>query len=79
MKKKKQMAFVPRQNLENLRELVSLQCSNGNWNYDEYMFGLANGLMLGLSTIEASDYKPLSAPEKWLRDRKDKVVPEVCA
>jgi len=30
--------------IEKLRELVKVQSSDGNWNYSEYMLGMANGL-----------------------------------
>lgn len=58
------------QRINELQELLNIQCSNGNWNYDAYMHGLANGLILAEHTITGKDgevdYKV--APEQWLCD-----------
>jgi hypothetical protein len=35
-----------------LRPLVEIQGNNGNWNYDDYMCGLFNGLEMALSLAE---------------------------
>lgn len=35
-----------------LRDLLEVQGSHGNWNYSPYMNGLYNGLELALCTIE---------------------------
>ena len=32
--------------IENLQNIIKIQCSRGNWDYDSYMQGLANGLLL---------------------------------
>ena len=54
---------------------VDIQCSDGNWNYDPYMHGMANALLLAqtymahpIGSYDAEHYKPLSAPERWLSD-----------
>jgi hypothetical protein len=54
-----------------LKEIVKIQCSDGNWNYDPYMHGLANGVLLSLWTVEdlKSDVPFKDAPEKWLADK----------
>lgn len=49
-----------------LREMVKIQCQDGNWNYDSYMHGMANGLLLAMSAIDGSAFEGLSAPEQWL-------------
>ena len=51
-----------------LKGMIKVQCSDGNWNYDSYMHGMANGMIfcLSLFTNERPEY--LSAPEKWLKD-----------
>ena len=36
----------------NLQSLVRTQCTDGNWNYDQYMRGMANGMLLALSVID---------------------------
>jgi len=60
--------------LVSLYGVTDLQCRNGNWNYDPYMMGLANGLLLAIATLTDSEYKPLAKPDEWLRDRP-KVAP----
>ena len=54
---------------------VEIQCSDGNWNFDSYMHGMANGLLLAQTYMvhptgvyDGEHYKPLSAPERWLSD-----------
>lgn len=54
-------------NIEELRQLVKIQCQDGNWNYDPYMHGMANGMLLMLATAEGEEPKFLDAPEKWIR------------
>lgn len=46
-------------------EMVKIQCGDGNWDYDPYMHGMANALLLAQATLKDSAYIPLSAPEKW--------------
>lgn len=45
-----------------LNNMVRIQCSDGNWNYNEYMRGLANGLLLAWSTFNDVEYAPLEPP-----------------
>jgi len=37
--------------INDLKNCVSIQCQNGNWNYSEYMRGMANGLILAYSIM----------------------------
>lgn len=32
--------------IKDLDDMIAIQSSNGNWNYDEHMLGLANGMIL---------------------------------
>jgi len=52
-----------------LKNLTDIQCSHGNWNYDPYMMGLANGLIMARSILTGEEAVFLSAPEEWLKDR----------
>lgn len=52
----------------NLDDVIKIQCANGNWNYDPYMHGLANGLIMAKSLISKEEPKFLDAPKKWLKD-----------
>jgi hypothetical protein len=57
--------------ITSFEDLIKIQSSDGNWNYDPYMHGLANGLILGLSLLTGEDPQFLTAPDKWLCDRKE--------
>lgn len=54
--------------LNDLEDLLKIQCSNGNWNYDPYMMGLANGMILVKSLITKEEPKYFNAPKRWLKD-----------
>ena len=61
--------------LDDLNRLLDLQLSNGNWNYDPYMHGMANGLILAQSImLEKEKAEFLEAPKKWLHDKKTKEI-----
>ena len=55
--------------LQNLKDITKTHCRHGNWNYDSYMHGLANGLILAIATLENKDPKYLEAPELWIADK----------
>lgn len=58
----------PEERIRMLSNLCDIQRMEGNWNYDEYHFGLANGLILALATILNENPNYLDAPEVFLRD-----------
>ena len=35
-----------------LREITALQCTDGNWDANDYMRGMANGMILAVATME---------------------------
>lgn len=51
---------------EDVEDVLKIQTSDGNWNYDPYMHGLANGMKLVHCIMQDKNYDPLEAPEKWL-------------
>jgi hypothetical protein len=55
--------------LKSLKKLTVIQKSSGNWNYDAYMQGMANGMILAVNCFE-KDKEPefLEAPKVWLKD-----------
>jgi len=59
--------------LQDLREIIKIQCADGNWNSDPYMHGMANGLLMALSIVtdKRSELEPafLEAPSVWLKDK----------
>jgi len=54
-----------------LDNLIDIQTANGNWNFDPYMHGLANGMLLRRHTaFDVEGEVPfLDAPDEWLADR----------
>ncbi len=47
---------------EKVQELSDIQNSDGNWNYDEYMRGMANGLILAVAVL--TDKTPIYKEEQ---------------
>ena len=58
-----------------LDKQVKIQCSDGNWNYDPYMHGMANGLLVAQAVVNDSEFEGLEAPERWLDSREGPVRP----
>ena len=54
-----------------IQDVMNIQCSNGNWNYEEYMMGLANGLILAHHLLTGADGSPpyKSKPDEWLKGK----------
>lgn len=64
--------------ISDLQNMIDVQCTDGNWNYDRYMHGMANGLICALSVLTDKDPKYLDAPDKWICDLpKGKCLPVV--
>lgn len=58
--------------IEDLKNITKIQCSDGNWNYDPYMQGLANGMILSLAVLEDTEPQFKDAPEEgWLSEKYD--------
>jgi hypothetical protein len=58
--------------LSDLKDLIDVQTSDGNWNYDPYMHGMANGMLLAEGVVEdpSREIEFLEAPDQWLRDKQ---------
>lgn len=56
--------------IKQLQDLCDVQCSDGNWNYDAYMHGMANALLLALHVVKGQEGTPqfIDAPLVWLHD-----------
>ena len=52
-----------RKELKNLKKLLAIQGTEGNWNYDTYMLGMYNGLELAVSVLENRETVYRSKPE----------------
>ncbi len=55
--------------LEVLRANVAVQSSDGNWNYDPYNHGYANGLILAEAIMHDLEPIFLDAPKEWISER----------
>jgi hypothetical protein len=63
--------------ISQIDDMVAIQCTDGNWNYDPYMHGMANGLLVAQAALHDShDFAPLSAPAEWLIDKDGRDTPE---
>lgn len=60
--------------VEKLQNIIDIQGSNGNWNYDQYMRGVYNGLALAKSILTDTEPEYRKAPEKYIH--QDKVTGE---
>ena len=61
--------------LESMRQLMGIQGSNGNWDYDPYMQGMYNGMELMLAIQEDREPVYKKAPAEWLCDKSDSSPP----
>ena len=69
----KRSAVIPDTNLEHLQNVLDIQLSEGNWNYDAYMHGLANGLILADALIKDEEPEYKEAPEEWIEEMPERV------
>jgi hypothetical protein len=49
-----------------MKELLEVQGRDGNWNLDQYMQGMYNGMELMVALAEGRDPAFRKAPENWL-------------
>jgi hypothetical protein len=59
------LSFLP---IDKLKEITSIQCTDGTWNFNAYHLGMANGLVLALAILEDKEPEFLEAPDKWLEN-----------
>jgi len=57
-----------------LESVTDVQCADGNWNYDPYMHGMANGLLLAKSIITAEEPEFKEAPDEWLSNESKELM-----
>ena len=57
--------------LQSMKRMVEVQTSTGNYDYDRYMLGMANGMILCESIMENKEPQFLSTPDKWLSDERE--------
>lgn len=56
---------INNQRVEALNDIKRLQCSDGNWNNDPYMHGMANGFIMASAIFEGVDPVFLESPCEW--------------
>ena len=62
-------------NLKVAKEMIQVQGSDGNWNYNPYMYGLYNGMEYILAIFENREPEFRNAPKTWLCDKHIKSDP----
>ena len=63
--------------IEQLEKLTAIQCTDGTWDFNPYHFGLANGLILALALVKDEDPQFLTAPTRWLENKRGTGIPFV--
>jgi hypothetical protein len=61
--------IISEKELYELDNIIKIQCSDGNYNYNSYMYGLANGLILARSLITGIELKFMDCPDSWLEEK----------
>lgn len=65
--------------IKSLKDLVGIQGDDGNWNSDNYMLGLFNGLELALAIIEGREPGFRRRPDEgFLHERLTPLTPGEC-
>ena len=54
--------------MKGLQDVISIQAQKGNWDYDPYMMGLLNGLIMAKSICTGKEPEFYSAPKRWGKD-----------
>ena len=63
---------------DKIRGLIDIQKQNGNYNYDEFMYGMLIGMEAVYYSLLEEEAQYTEKPEKWLKDSIPKdFVPEV--
>ena len=57
--------------VETMREVLKIQGYDGNWDYDEYMYGMYNGMEFMLSIAEEREPNYRKEPSEWIEDKKE--------
>lgn len=60
--------------LKALKEMIAVQCTDGTWNYDPYMLGMANGMIFAQSLFDDKQPEYLDPPKVWLKDLPDQEI-----
>ena len=58
-----------REAADKIKGLIDIQKQNGNYNYDEYMYGMLIGLELAYYSLLGEEAQYTEKPEKWLSNK----------
>ena len=61
--------------IEAMKESLKIQGYDGNWNYDEYMHGMYNGMELMMAYAEGRKPVYKEKPKEWLKDKESDCEP----
>lgn len=56
------------QAVEALRSQITVQATNGNWDYDEYMRGMLNGMLCAMSNFDGKDPQYKEELPSWRKE-----------
>ena len=62
------MSETLEEKIAEVEKLVKIQTSTGNYDYDPYMQGMANGMICVLAVLSGDEPEYMDAPERWIRD-----------
>lgn len=61
--------------LKKLDDIIEVATSPGNVDYNEYMWGIANGLILARSIFTGIEPKYIYEPKEFLEDKQNNINP----
>jgi hypothetical protein len=70
--------MVDDKRIKAIKDVLKVQLQPGNWDYDPYMHGMTNGMILCLSILEDKHPNFKEAPKEW-KACSSNVVPAVLA
>lgn len=68
------MSDVGSARIQTLRSAIAIMREDGNWNWDEYNFGLANGMIFAESVLSGVEPAFLQTPEVWGKDQEGAII-----
>jgi hypothetical protein len=58
-----------KQELKRIKNMIDIQKQNGNYNYDEYMYGMLIGMECAYYSLQNKEAKFTKRPKKWLKTK----------
>ena len=54
--------------IASLQEMADVQCSDGNWNLNSYMHGIANGMICVVASLKGEEAEFMEKPERYIEN-----------